>query len=510
MKARRLVVISNRLPVSLERTESGWKPHPSSGGLATALDQALEKTGGLWIGWPGVSSEQLPEAGPALSAAPDRRYRLIPVPVSSEEHELFYLGFSNEVLWPLFHDLQTRCVFAPEYEAAYLAVNRRFAEIAARTLRDGDVVWVHDYHLIPTGAFLRELAHPQATPRLGFFLHIPFPPPDIFVKLPRRELLLRQLLAYDLVGFQTVRDRRNFAGCVRSLLPEARVVGRGNRQRVLLHDRFAPPSGRVAAHESRLGSFPIGIDARGFAAAARSPAVIDRARALRRELGAERVLLGVDRLDYTKGVPFKLEAMRRLLLARPELRGKVALIQILIPSRYEIAEYRRQRDEVEALVGRIQGELGEPGWSPIHYLYRSLSREELVAYYRAADVCLATPLKDGMNLVAKEYCACQVELDGAIVLSEFAGAAVEFGDDAILVNPYDILATADGIATALDLPAEERRLRMARLRRLVHAENVGKWVNDFLTRLESPGAGPAAAPRPKPAEAAAPAALARS
>jgi trehalose 6-phosphate synthase len=475
MRASRLVVVSNRLPLSLEWTEAGWRTHASSGGLATALDHALERTGGLWVGWPGVSSDELPEASPALAAAPDRSYRLLPVPVSKQEHELFYLGFSNEVLWPLFHDLQGRCVFAPEYERAYLAVNRRFAEITARALRAGDVVWVHDYHLIPAGSFLRELTHGDLAPRLGFFLHIPFPPPDIFAKLPHREALLRQLVAYDLVGFQTVRDRRNFAACLRALLPEARVLGRGNRQRVMLRD-----------HVAKLGSFPIGIDARAFATAARRPDVAARAAQLRREVGGTSILLGVDRLDYTKGIPFKLEAVHRLLLARQELRGRLTLIQIVVPSRSEIPEYRRQRDEVEGLVGRINGELGEPGWTPIHYLYRSLDRDELVAYYRAADVCLATPLKDGMNLVAKEYCACQVELDGAIVLSEFAGAAVDLADGAILVNPYDILETADGIAAALDLTADERRLRMSRLRRAVSTGNIGQWVNDFLGELETP------------------------
>lgn len=469
MKPGRLLLVSNRLPVVLERSESGWSTRPSAGGLVTALTQALKRSGGLWIGWPGIDSEELAEAQPVLKATVRSAFDLVPVSIPHDEHENFYLGFSNEILWPLFHDLQTRCVFAPEYMEAYFAVNRRFAEATAAQLAKNDVVWVHDYHLIPTGAFLRELA--PAT-RIGFFLHTPFPPPDIFAKLPHRRKILSQFLAYDLIGFQTVRDRRNFAACLRALLPEARVQGRGNAQQATLRDRTA-----------KLGSFPIGIDAESFAEIARRPDVARRAQGLRQELGLSSLVLGVDRLDYTKGVPFKLEAMRRLLLSRPEFRRKVSLVQILIPSREEIPEYLSQKNEVERLVGKINGELGEAGWSPIQYLYRSLDRDELVAYYRAADVCLATPLKDGMNLVAKEYCACQVELDGSLVLSEFAGAAVEFVDDAILVNPYDILETAEGIARALDLPVDQRRMRMGRMRRQVTRDSVGRWVNEFLGRL---------------------------
>lgn len=466
---QRLVVVSNRLPVAAVGGKDGtWSLLPGSGGLVTALAPVLEARGGLWVGWPGLIGDKSQEIGPLLESFARRQgYDLVPVSLSKAEHELFYLGFANEVLWPLFHDLQSRCTFVPEYWQAFLDVNRKFAAASCAAMQPGDMVWIHDYLLLGVGRFARELT-PEA--RLGFFLHIPFPPPDIFAKLPWRTEVLRALLAYDLVGFQTVRDRRNFVACLRALLPEAVVRGRGNARRVLLQGR-----------QTRSAAFPIGIDARGFTALAQHPDVAARAQKLQEDMGVEHLLLGVDRLDYTKGIPFKLEAVRRLLRARPDLHRRLALVQILVPSRSEIPEYLNQKAEVERLVGEINGELGQPGWTPVHYFCRSVDREELVAYYRAASVCLATPLKDGMNLVAKEYCACQAERRGVLVLSEFAGAAVQLADGALLVNPYDILGVAAAIARACEMPLEERKRRMVRLQRNVLAEDVHRWVEDFLS-----------------------------
>jgi trehalose 6-phosphate synthase len=469
LTSQRLVIVSNRLPVAAVRSADGaWSLRPGSGGLVTALAPVLEERGGLWVGWPGVVDEGNAEIAPLLKGFAARQgYGLVPVPLTAAEHELFYLGLANEVLWPLFHDLQSRCTFVPEYWQAFLDVNRKFAAATAAAVRQEEMVWVQDYLLIAVGRFLREL-RPSA--RLGFFLHIPFPPPDIFAKLPWRTEVLRALLAYDLVGFQAVRDRRNFVACLRAMLPEAVVRGRGNERRVLWQGR-----------QTRSASFPIGIDGRGFAALAQRPEVAARARGLQAEIGVEHLLLGVDRLDYTKGIPFKLEAVRRLLRARPDLHGRLSLVQIVVPSRSEIPEYLRQKAEVERLVGEINGELGRPGWNPVHYFFRSLERDELVAYYRAANVCLATPLKDGMNLVAKEYCACQVERRGVLVLSEFAGAAGQLADGALLVNPYDILGVAGAIARACEMSGQERRRRMARLQRNVLVEDVHRWVDAFLS-----------------------------
>jgi trehalose 6-phosphate synthase len=469
---QRLVVVSNRLPVAaVHDTDDAWSLRPGSGGLITALAPVLEARGGVWVGWPGTVGGKISEIRPLLKRfAQQQGYELIPVPLTAAEHELFYLGFANEVLWPLFHDLQTRCTFVPEYWQAFLDVNQKFAAAAVAAVQPGDMMWVHDYLLLGVGRSARELV-PAA--RLGFFLHIPFPPPDIFAKLPWRAEVLRALLAYDLVGFQTVRDRRNFIACLRAMLPEAVARGRGNERRVHMQGR-----------QTRAAAFPIGIDADGFAALARRPDVAARAQSLQAAVGVEHLLLGVDRLDYTKGIPFKLEAVRRLLRARPELHRRLALVQLLVPSRSEIPEYLRLKSEVERLVGEINGELGQPDWIPIHYFYRSQEREELVAYYRAASVCLATPLKDGMNLVAKEYCACQVERRGVLVLSEFAGAADQLADGALLVNPYDILGMASAILRACEMPAEERRRRMARLQRNVFTEDVKSWVDDFLSHAQ--------------------------
>jgi alpha,alpha-trehalose-phosphate synthase [UDP-forming] len=472
-QSQRLVVVSNRLPIAAVRSDDDdWSLLPGSGGLVTALAPVLEARGGLWVGWPGLVGEAACEIRSLLESFAERQgYGLVPVSLTKSEHELFYLGFANEVLWPLFHDLQTRCTFVPEYWQAFLDVNRKFAIASGAAVQPGDMVWVHDYLLLGVGRFAREMA-PEA--RLGFFLHIPFPPPDIFAKLPWRTEVLRALLAYDLVGFQTVRDRRNFVACLRALLPEAAVRGRGNAQRVIFQGR-----------QTRSATFPIGIDARGFADLAQSPGVAARAQSLQSAMGVEHLLLGVDRLDYTKGIPFKLEAVRRLLRARPDLHRRLSLVQILVPSRSDIPEYLHQKAAVERLVGEINGELGQPGWTPVHYFYRSVDREELVAYYRAANVCLATPLKDGMNLVAKEFCACQADRRGVLVLSEFAGAAIQLGDGALLVNPYDILGVAAAIAQACEMHIEERKRRMVRLQRNILTENVHRWVDDFLGHAQA-------------------------
>ena len=326
-------------------------------------------------------------------------------------------------------------------------------------------VWVHDYQLLLVATELRRSA---CRARLGFFLHIPFPPLDIYLKLPWRFTLLRALLDFDLIGFQTLRDQRNFLQCVRTLLPAARVMQRGRQV-------------RIDGHEVGIGTFPIGIDASAFQLQAYSPAVSAATDALRAELPHRELIIGVDRLDYTKGIPLRLEAFRVVLRKHPELMERVMLIQVGVPSRDDIPQYRELKTCIEQLVGEINGEFTRPGgWVPIHYIYRALDRLDLVAYYRAAHIALITPLKDGMNLVAKEYCACQVAGDGVLILSEFAGAAAQLQHGALLVNPYDIEGTADAIHQACTLPPDERRQRMAALRRAVHRQDVFRWVNSFL------------------------------
>jgi trehalose 6-phosphate synthase len=462
----KLIVVSNRLPFAAAKGEGGrWTVEPGSGGLVTALRPVLQDRGGCWIGWTGATSEEL-QAAPDLFASRHFGYDLVPVPLSQEEKDGFYFGFSNEVVWPLFHDLTWLCRFDPAYWTSYESVNRKFAEETARHADAEDFVWVHDYHLMSVARELRGLG---VTSRLAFFLHIPFPHPDIFLKLPWRLQVLRALLEYDVVGFQTSRDRRNFFECVRLLLPQADVSGKGTLAGV-----------RLPSREVRVGSFPISIDFADFARRGTEAAVVEKARSLRRDEGDRTIILGVDRLDYTKGIPDKLRAFRELLRRYPEHTGRVTLFQIVVPSREDIPRYRDYKVAIDRLVGEINGQFTRSGWVPIHYLYRSLEGRRLAAYYLAADVALVTPLKDGMNLVCKEYCASRRSEDGVLILSEFAGAAAELDGGALLVNPYDVEGVAASLDRALKMDAREQRTRMRRLRRVVREHDIFHWVDAFL------------------------------
>ncbi len=464
----RLIVVSNRLPFSFRRDDSGkWRAEASGGGLVTALLPVLRHRGGIWIGWPG-SSEDVPDISPELPVAgEDTGFTLQAVSLTAEEVRNFYEGFSNEVIWPLFHDMQLLCNFDPAYWRTYREVNRKFARAAHKASRAGDFIWVHDYHLMNVALELRRLG---TKARIGFFLHIPFPPPDIYLKLPWRMALIDALLQFDLVGFQTAHDRRNFLQCVRALVKDAEIDGRGQIVQA-----------SVGGREVRIGNFPISIDYNAFMRQAASPEVAARAKELHRMLPNRNVILGIDRLDYTKGIPLRLQAFQDLLTRYPDLRERVSLIQVVVPSREDIAQYRDLKTEIEQLVGRINGTFVQPGgWVPVWYVYRSLSRVDLIAYYRAADIGLITPLKDGMNLVAKEYCACSIEKDCTLILSEFAGAAMQLGRSALLVNPYDIEGVADAIHRAFHMDKAERQARMRRMRRSIREYDVFWWVDSFL------------------------------
>lgn len=505
----RLVVVSNRLPIVLDQGESGWNGGLGAGGLVSALTPVLRRWKGLWIGWPGPLS---PDSAPPRQFFEDigrqLGFTIEPIYLTPQEEKDFYQGFSNEIIWPLFHDLQSRCNFVPDYWTAYQAVEKKFAASVAEHVRGDDFIWVQDYHLMGLGRCLRDRGFQN---QLGFFLHIPFPPPDIFCKLPWRTDILTGLLQYDTLGFQTPRDRDNFFDCIRKLLPEAHR-----------RSRHAVVGLEYSKHLTHVGVFPIGIDYHEFADLAASPAVTQRVAELRMQLlpreqedtrpeGASpaglggngytidkshpvnhvnpvqsapvqrpQIVLAVDRLDYTKGIPDRLKAFRLALTRYPELHRKIALLQVVVPSRESVPEYKELKAEIERLVSQINGELTQPGWVPIHHVFRSFEREELVAYYRVADMALITPLKDGMNLVAKEYCACQVEGDGVLILSEFAGAAVQFKDDAVLVNPYDRDRVADAVHRAATMTLRQRRPGMRRLRRFVEQQDVYWWMNRFL------------------------------
>jgi trehalose 6-phosphate synthase len=467
MKMQRMIIVSNRLPIVLQKTADGWEVHPGSGGLVQAVAPILKERGGVWVGWPGVSGADEGWRAVASEAVAKTGYELFPVPLSQEEVDRFYLGFSNSVLWPLFHDFLDACDFDPDYWRTYREVNRKFADAVVEVSEPGDFVWVQDYQLIHVGQFIREAARGR---RIGFFLHTPFPPLDIFIKLPWRASILRGLVSYDVVGFQTFRDRRNFLTCVRELLPDVKTEGRGS----LVH-------AYVRGRDVSVASFPVGIDYKAFSKAAASAEVTTRVAELREQVGGAKLVLGVDRQDYTKGIPQRLQAFRTALERYPELREKVVFFQISVPSREGVSEYQDLKVEIERMVGEINGKFATVGWVPVHYYYRSVPQRTLIALYRLADVAFVTPLKDGMNLVAKEYCACQVERDGVLILSEFAGAAAQLRGGALLVNPYDVEGVAEALKEAIEMPLAEREARMERMQSRLRRQDVFWWADRYLS-----------------------------
>ncbi|MDQ2670627.1 MAG: bifunctional alpha,alpha-trehalose-phosphate synthase (UDP-forming)/trehalose-phosphatase [Gemmatimonadota bacterium] len=462
----RLLIVANRLPVTVTPQGDGFQIERSAGGLATGLSGPHEQSGGLWIGWPGVPGEDLDDRQSTRLREQLAEQRLVGVTLSADQVRRFYEGFSNGVLWPLFHYQFDQVPALSEHWDAYEEVNRRFAEAVAEHHRPGDTVWVQDYQLMLVPRFIRELV-PEA--RIGFFLHIPFPDFEVFRTLPVRTQVLEGLLGADLVGFHTASYLRHFASSLMHLLGLTPVI-----------DRV-----QVGEREVRLGAFPMGIDFETFEAVARKPEVEEEVKALRGD-GDVQLLVGIDRLDYTKGIPRRLLAFERLLERHPELSERVRLVQVAVPSRTGVEAYQEFRAMVDELIGRIHGAFATPHWVPVHYMYRSLAEDEVVALYRAADVMLVTPIRDGMNLVAKEFIASRVDGDGVLVLSEFAGAASELAE-AIHVNPYDIAGTAEAYYRALTTEQDERRSRMRALRERVRNYDVHHWVNSFLEQLRLAG-----------------------
>jgi trehalose 6-phosphate synthase/phosphatase len=458
----RLLIVANRLPVTVRTTPDGVDVERSTGGLATGLARPHEQSGGLWIGWSGagedLTADQQAQLDRQLAAQ-----RLVAVPLTRGQVTRYYEGYSNGVLWPLFHYLLDQVPLQASDWDAYVEANELFAEVVAAQYRPGDLVWVHDYQLLLLPGLLRRRI-PEA--RIGFFLHIPFPSEELFRTLPARSRLLEGMLGADLVGFHTPTYLRHFAIALTDILGLTVDI-----------DRVQLPG-----REVRLGVFPMGVDAASFQRLATDPAIEAEAEALRGD-GSVRILVGVDRLDYTKGIPRRLLAFERMLETHPELREKVRMVQVAVPSRTGVEAYQDFRSRVDELVGRINGAFGTPRWVPVHYIFRGLSAADLVALYRAADVMLVTPLRDGMNLVAKEFVASRADGDGVLVLSEFAGASWEL-PEALQVNPYDTEATAEVFFRALSMDQEERRARLSPLRERVATFDVHRWVSSFLEQLE--------------------------
>ncbi|BBY13425.1 alpha,alpha-trehalose-phosphate synthase (UDP-forming) [Mycobacterium marseillense] len=465
------VVVANRLPVDREVLPDGttaWKRSP--GGLVTALEPLLRRRRGAWVGWPGVVDEDVDhEDAPIVQDDLELR----PVKLSAGDVAEYYEGFSNATLWPLYHDVIVKPIYHREWWERYVIVNRRFAEATSRAAARGATVWVQDYQLQLVPAMLREM-RPDLT--IGFFLHIPFPPVELFMQLPWRTEIVKGLLGADLVGFHLSGGAQNF------LFLSRRLIG-ANTSRGAVGVRSRYGEVEVDSRVVRVGAFPISIDSTALDQTARHRDIRRRAKEIRAELGNPRkVLLGVDRLDYTKGIDVRLKAFSELLAEGRAKRDDTVLIQLATPSRERVDSYQQLRNDIERQVGHINGEYGEVGHPVVHYLHRPVPRDELIAFFVAADVMLVTPLRDGMNLVAKEYVACRSDLGGALVLSEFTGAAAELRQ-AYLVNPHDLEGVKDAIEAALNQSAEDGRRRMRSLRRQVLAHDVDRWARSFLDAL---------------------------
>jgi trehalose 6-phosphate synthase len=455
-----VVVVANRLPVDQVTDPDGttrWQRSP--GGLVTALEPFVAGRGGAWVGWSG-------SAGEAPEPFDSGGMHLVPVPLSEEEVDRYYEGFSNASLWPLYHDVVEKPEYHRTWWDTYVKVNKRFADRAAEVAAEGAIVWVHDYQLQLVPALLRQ-QRPDLT--IGFFLHIPFPPYELFTQLPWRSAIVEGLLGADLIGFQMPAAASNFVSLARRL-----------------HD--LPTKGGTISYEGRTvtaKAFPISIDVAAFDELASSPEVLARAAEIREELGKpDKVILGVDRLDYTKGITVRLNAFQELLEDGAIEAPSTVFIQVATPSRERVEHYVTMRETIEQQVGHINGLYGSISGSAVRYFNQSMPREELAAMYRAADVMLVTPYRDGMNLVAKEYVAARGDLGGVLVLSEFAGAAAEL-KQALLVNPHDIAGVKNQLLRALRMEPAEAAKRMRAMRRHLVKHDLDHWANTFFESLQA-------------------------
>jgi alpha,alpha-trehalose-phosphate synthase [UDP-forming] len=462
---RRFLVVSNRLPYRLSVLDERVVFERGAGGLVTAMDPIIRLTGGTWIGWSATYDTLPDKIRLGSNQGTSRDYFLKPVSLSPAEVERYYLGYSNKTLWPLFHYFQEHCEINPAQWQTYKDVNRRFADAIIDEYEEGDLIWIHDYHLMLVPSMVRR-AIPEA--KIGFFLHIPFPSVEIFLIEPHAEELLDGLMGADLIGFHSESYAYNFIDAVVNL-----TGFRYERAQMRVN-----LDGRTLT----LRAIPISVDFAQFERVASGVEIPAKVEEIRNNYRAEFIALGVDRLDYTKGILERLHAIEIMLDRHQDIQGKFTFVQISAPSRTKVEAYRDMRGKIEQMVGRINGRFGGKGCIPIDYRYEGYPQSDLAAYYRAADVALVTPLRDGMNLVAKEYVACRVDEGGALVLSRFAGAYKELSD-AIIVNPYDAEAMADRFYEAIMMPDDEKRRRMRRMRGVVRRNDIYWWLERFLRNL---------------------------
>jgi len=457
----RTLIVSNRLPTKVLRTEEGLTFQPSEGGLATGLGSIYRQGDNLWIGWPGLFVQEAAEEAHIRQEL--RADNMAPVFLTEAEIRDFYEGFSNSTLWPTFHYFSEFAVYEQAHWDAYVAVNEKFCAAVLAQAGPEDTIWVHDYQLLLLPEMLRR-ARPEAS--IGFFLHIPFPSQELIRVLPWREQLLRGMLGADLIGFHTFGYMRHFLSAVTHLLGYPAQNG-----------QIETPTRSV-----RVDAFPMGIDYARYAEAAASEAALAHEAEYREALRDTRVILSIDRLDYTKGIAQRLRAFDLLLQRYPEWRGQVSLIMLVVPSRDQVAQYAALKEEIDELVGRLNAQYRTVSWNPILYFYRSLPLEELAALYRLAEVALVTPMRDGMNLVAKEYVASRLDQRGVLILSERAGAARELSD-ALVINPTDMGQLAEALHEALVMPEDEQTNRMTAMQALVKRYNVFSWTRLFMNQL---------------------------
>ena len=457
----RTIIVSNRLPTKVQRSETGLIFQPSEGGLATGLGSIYRQDGNAWVGWPGLFLEDAAEEDYITEAL--RADSMAPVFLTEAEIQDYYEGFSNSTLWPTFHYFPQFATYESAHWAAYVTVNEKFCQAVLAQAGPEDTIWVHDYQLLLLPAMLRR-ARPDCT--IGFFLHIPFPSYELLRVLPWRTELLNGLLGADLIGFHTFGYMRHFLSAVSHLL------GFPNQNGLI-----ETPTRTVL-----VDAFPMGIDYEHYAEMAASEAAQAHEVVYRQALGAGRVVLSIDRLDYTKGIAQRLLAFEQLLLRYPEWVGQVSLIMVVVPSRDQVPQYAALKQEIDELVGRLNSQYRTIDWNPIHYFYRSFPVEELAALYRLAEVALVTPMRDGMNLVAKEFIACKADGHGVLILSERAGAARELSD-ALVINPTDIDGLTEALHQALVMPEEEQAMRLDAMRTLVRRYNVFSWTKLFMNQL---------------------------
>lgn len=469
-RKQRLLIISNRAPFSFRRRGRRTELVRSIGGLSSTLDDALRARGGVWLAWSGSVARGNRPTIRSL-AAPGGTYRLRLLSLTDDQVSRYYHGVSNRSLWPLCHYFPTRSQFDVEDWRTYESVNRTFARAASRSVPARGITWVHDFHLALVPRMLRSL-RPSA--RIATFWHIPFPAPAVFGVLPWAREIVNGLLGSDLIGFHTAEYADHFLECARALAGADVAFSRGE---VVQH-----------GHRTRVSSFPLGVEAEQFDRYGSDGAVLEEVSVLRAAIGSERMILGVDRLDYTKGIVQRLSAYEAFLLEHPEWQGKVCFVQIQVPSRESVPEYRTLREEIDRIVGRITGRFSTAEWTPVRYLGHGFSRRELAVFYRAADVLLVTPLRDGMNLVAQEFVATRADEDGVLVLSRFAGAAERLRE-ALIVNPYDVNGLCRAIEHALEMKPVERQAAMRTMRRRVMSENMQWWLGWFLAAASTVDGG---------------------